>query len=280
MFDNIKRVNFNRIFDSRENLVIEPAVVDHCNLNCAYCDHMSPLAPEGFYDVKQFDKDMNALSKILTSDYILNRYRLVIQLVGGEPFLHPKLLDFADIVFKYIPVELLNSFIIITNGTMFHKRLDLSEHYKELLRKYGKPGICISKYPDVEESFIRRTYFEFLGTNFISLEPRDTFSKVNLDFEHRDLSGYCCNGCMCLRDGKLFKCPVSGNVQFLMKKLNSNFEVIKPEDYLDLSKPLTPEEFVNFHTTPRNFCYYCKPRDEFLPWRRSEKDPKEWLKLN
>ena len=211
--------------------------------------------------------------------YILNKYDIIIQLVGGEPFLHPKLLDFADIVFKYINPEILKSFVIITNGTLFHKRMDLAEKHRQLYKKYGKPGIVISKYPIVSENYIRKTFAEYVGNPDIraSIEDRNTFNKVNLDFNSKELTAYCSDNCMCLRNGKLFKCPISGNIHFLMEKLNSNLEVIKPEDYLDLTKPLTPKIFDNFHQRPRNFCYYCKRRNYNTPWKKSEQDPQEWL---
>lgn len=281
MFDNIKKINLNDALKrNKENLVIEPAVVDHCNLNCAYCDHFSPLAPPAFYDLDQFEKDFSTLSKLLLSDYILSRYTLTIQLVGGEPYLHPKLLDFADIVFKYIPVEYLHSFIIITNGTLFHKRMDLAEKHREMLRKYMKPGVVISKYPAVDEDFIRKSYAEYMGdpNHQIFLEYRDTFNKVNLDFRKQIRPEVCGDSCMCLRNGKLFKCPIPGNIQFLMNRLGSKYEVLKPEDYLDLTKPITPKELSDFHKdSTRNFCLYCRDRDLNVPWKRSERDPREWL---
>ena len=63
MFDNILKIDVNKAKQQKkkEILVIEPAVVDHCNLNCAYCDHLSPLAKEGYYDVNQFEKDFSVL---------------------------------------------------------------------------------------------------------------------------------------------------------------------------------------------------------------------------
>lgn len=38
-------------------------VVDHCNLNCAGCDHFSPMAKERFCSVEVFEDSMRILKE-------------------------------------------------------------------------------------------------------------------------------------------------------------------------------------------------------------------------
>lgn len=73
-----------------QSVKLEYNLVDHCNYTCADCSHFSPwLAPRrAALDV--FRRDLAALSEV----YHVRRFRFV----GGEPFLHPDLLDFVRAV--------------------------------------------------------------------------------------------------------------------------------------------------------------------------------------
>ena len=83
-------------------------VVDHCNLNCAGCAHAAPLADVVFRTPEAFEHDCRLLSKFIT--------HAGIQILGGEPLLHPQLLDFCKIADKYFErVE------VITNGILLPK---------------------------------------------------------------------------------------------------------------------------------------------------------------
>jgi hypothetical protein len=74
-----------------ENLKIKPAlpylevhVVDHCNLNCKGCDHLSPIADKWFADPNGYSCDLQQLKKLFSGIH-------TICLLGGEPLLHPKI---------------------------------------------------------------------------------------------------------------------------------------------------------------------------------------------
>jgi organic radical activating enzyme len=58
-------------------------VVEHCNLRCRSCAHLSPVMPEHFVDPGALGADLTALSK----SYHVN----VLKILGGEPLLHPGL---------------------------------------------------------------------------------------------------------------------------------------------------------------------------------------------
>ena len=49
--DGIPEMKFDR-------LVLDIHITDHCNLNCASCLHMAPLASEQFLDVKEYENSL------------------------------------------------------------------------------------------------------------------------------------------------------------------------------------------------------------------------------
>ena len=75
---------FNRqVKTPRDTLRFEIHLCDHCNLNCKGCGHFSPLAQKRFLDPAVFERDCRQLSKLS------NRKIELIDLMGGEPLLHP-----------------------------------------------------------------------------------------------------------------------------------------------------------------------------------------------
>ena len=277
MFENIFKLDLNSL--KKEPLVIEPAVVDHCNLNCAYCDHLTPLADKGFYDVKQFEKDFKALGKVLSSREILDKYDIYLGLVGGEPFLHPQLFDFIDIILDNFDVNNIKQLSIMTNCTMFKYRKDLSDKYKSNRDRYERLGFILSHYNPINVEDIRRDYEEFLGheaENF-TVEDHLTFDKVNLDFNHKEMPNECYCGSMYMRDGFLCHCPIIGNSKFLLQKAGLPESLLSEDNFISLDNTLTPDKIIWLHDNLTSFCRYCRPRNKRLNWRYSDFDVREWL---
>lgn len=46
----------------------EVQLVEHCNLNCKYCAHFCPVAPESFLDVNEYEKDCKRLSELFDKE--------------------------------------------------------------------------------------------------------------------------------------------------------------------------------------------------------------------
>ena len=76
---------------------VEIHLVEHCNLNCKYCSHFSSIAKKEFYNLNEFKKDMARLAKV-TNKKIKN-----IQLLGGEPLLHPNINEMMKFVRRKFP---------------------------------------------------------------------------------------------------------------------------------------------------------------------------------
>ena len=105
----------NNADDKNSILHIEIHLTEHCNLKCKYCSHFSAIAKEEYYDVNKYKKDMKRLSKITGGK--IN----VIQLLGGEPLLHPEINKLMNITRFYFPHTTID---IITNGLLLDKMPD------------------------------------------------------------------------------------------------------------------------------------------------------------
>jgi len=60
-------------------------VVEHCNLRCRSCAHLSPVLPKFFVDPDALRLDLTALARSYHAE--------VLKILGGEPLLHPDLLE-------------------------------------------------------------------------------------------------------------------------------------------------------------------------------------------
>jgi len=113
---------------------IEFNVTEHCNLSCTHCDHASGLMPTKFADLESFTRDIAVLSTVLQAREL--------KFVGGEPLLHPRLLDFLKVA-KDSPIA--NRLVLVTNGVLLHKAPD---ELWELI-----DGMWISIYPGIKYRF-------------------------------------------------------------------------------------------------------------------------------
>lgn len=89
---------------------IEFNLTQHCNLRCAHCDHASSMLPKGFADLTSFTRDVEVLSTVLSAGEF--------KFVGGEPLLHPQLLDFLRVAKES---QIADRLILVTNGVLLHK---------------------------------------------------------------------------------------------------------------------------------------------------------------
>ena len=84
-------------------------LAEHCNLNCIGCTHFSPLAEPEFLEVEDFRNDIERLS------YLTGGNARFINLLGGEPLLHPEINSFFKIAREYFPEAKIS---IVTNGIL------------------------------------------------------------------------------------------------------------------------------------------------------------------
>ena len=181
---------------------IEFNLTEHCNLRCEHCDHASPMMPTSFADFASFSRDIEVLSAVLHAGEL--------KFLGGEPVLHPGLLDFLR---QAKVAGIANRLIVVTNGVLLHKA---PEELWELI-----DGLWISIYPGIKlrfewewlQSIIdkyqifvwRKETPDFAERSLIS--PLGNDSLVQMVYDNCDLAHlFSCNT---IHDGRYYLCSPS-----------------------------------------------------------------------
>ena len=248
---------------------------EHCNLNCARCVCYSPLAPERFLDLADYERDLQRLA------YLFNGTMDYIELLGGEPLLHPRVTEIITVTRKYFPRGLIR---IVTNGLLLLKQPP--EFWKSC--QENNAIVVISKYPiklDIESIRAQAgSYGVNLSYHWGEDVPVRSFWQRHLDITGKqnavDSFNHCllANNCTHLRDGKIYVCAVAACIEFLNNAFGLNF-TLDAADSIDIHKTDNPDDILQFMCTPKPFCRYCKTRETTygVEWAVSKKQIEEWL---
>jgi organic radical activating enzyme len=257
-----------------EALKIKPAlsylefhVVDHCNMNCKGCDHLSPIADKWFADPNDYARDLRQLRKLFSG---IRR----ICLLGGEPLLHPKIVRFLFITRSCFPKADLQ---IMTNGILLDSMPDsfwnacketsteiIFDVYPPLYQK-EKCLVNLARAKGVRMHPRRVSSFQA----FINLkgdsDPNVAFQKCDFRFIHQ------------LKEGKLFTCVVPMVVQYFNKRFGTH---LPSAGWVDIYAPnLTG--WVAKKMLDRGFstCRYCMTGSDHyrsFQWSTSKLLMSEW----
>jgi organic radical activating enzyme len=244
----------------------------HCNLNCAGCSVFSPIAEEKFLDTACYEQDCKRLYE-LTNGKV--KY---VKLIGGEPLLHPNLLDFFDITRRYF----INAKIYLnTNGILLCKQdNDFWENCKK-----NNINIIISKYPiklNMDEIFEKcKSYHVVLET---TESKTDEMFHLKFDVEGKQNAEeqfYNCwmkNLCTTLSHGRLYTCSSIPTIEHFNRYFNLQL-MAKDSDSIDIYKAENIKEILKFLCRPVSFCRYCdiKGMSYRHKWHISKKDINEWI---
>lgn len=233
---------------------LEFHVADHCNLNCKYCTHYSPLVTEPvFTDYGKFSADLEQLKKHIPDIGI-------IRILGGEPLLNPALGRFISRTRQLYPGSIIT---VVTNGLLIPK---MGEDLIQTLKEH-MAFIHISFYPPLQNKIgeIKQFLYEH-EIPYTVTEMTEAFSKTQvLDPHDNDDFFYSCfqASCTCLQDGKLAPCYAP----FTTKYFNAAFQTALPTDEgIDLyDESLTLTQLKTALLLPMERCRYCVSGD-FHPW--------------
>lgn len=254
-------------------LNFEVHIVDQCNLNCAGCDHFAPFAKPWFYDVRKYESDIKKIASLFSEDLSKVTY---LRLQGGEPLLHPHIVDIMRITRENLP----NTVILLnTNATLFERQDDL--FWWAL--KYYNVILNITVYPNVDYSIVfekqKQYSFEMSDT---AMGKRDVMRKDVLDLSGSQdtrtsfLRCFFVNKCIPLRDGKFYICPTAATIRHLVNKCNLN---IGEEDYgaIELHSIKSKEELFEklVHEIP--LCRFCKDTIWDIPWSESSRTISDYI---
>jgi MoaA/NifB/PqqE/SkfB family radical SAM enzyme len=283
----MKETNVSSKFIPKKELYFEVDLTQHCNLNCAYCFHYSPIAKEIYLDVDKYNNDLARL-QLLCDGNVSH-----ILLLGGEPLLHPKINEIMDITRRRF--NKVTNIIIVTNGTLLTKQP--SDFWDKAA--FNNVWIAITPYPiSINVDEIRKLAIKHGVTcglycggatikGFSALEMMShekMMSKLSLDLKgSQDITQsfvHCgnSNACISLRDGKLYTCSILPHIEHLVEYFNLNLAVTE-DDYIDIYKAQNKDELLNFLAKPVPFCRFCKTMSISggHEWRVSTKKIEEWV---
>lgn len=230
-------------------------LVDHCNLNCRGCDNFSPLAPETYTELSVFEADCRRMAQLMGTK---NRIK-EIQLLGGEPLLHPQVEKFMDVVRRYFPHTPVN---LVSNGLLLPRQGD---SFWEACRR-NNVHIVVTKYPVKFDYHKVAELVKSKGVAFSFYGHTDVVEKtmvcVPLDLEGRQdgrdsfLRCARANRCISLDHGKLYTCSLIPYVKYFNQKFGTKL-AIEPSDYMDIHQADSFGQILDFTCKPAPFCRYC-----------------------
>ncbi len=252
-------------------------ITEHCNLNCAGCNHFAPIAEEEFLDIDNFKNDIERLGILAHGD----AYR--IELMGGEPLLNPRAIEYAMIARKSFPKAriafLSNGVLVKRLPDVFFEQckkydisIDLSPYpidvdYDELLKFIRSKGLVGSKFQTGENYRIWKKWVFDLEPNYPgSLGTENWFNCIQA------------NNCMNLRNGKL-SCVTVQKARHFIKYFpdHTKHMYFSDRDYIDIYEIGDIREIFDFFSRPLPFCKYCKTREtQIIQWGVSKKNIEEW----
>ena len=125
---------------------LEAHVVDHCNLTCAECCSLSPYLPHWQVEPAALARDLAHAARILSPR--------AFKLVGGEPLLHPQLVELVELVRAS---RIAPRISITTNGLLLERTPDaLWEAIDGLtISLYPRPALAPASRAAIEERAAR-----------------------------------------------------------------------------------------------------------------------------
>jgi hypothetical protein len=189
---------------------MEYNLTEHCNLSCYQCDHASPLVAKKFASLSDFARDMRALSQAV--------HLSELRLVGGEPLLHPELLEFMKATRE---IGIADAIKVYTNGVLLHTMPD--EFWMQT------DTLWISTYPGVRRRMSDQAIAAKCAEHGVVLDLRPVITEfnrtcINNPVEDNDLVKHIfrqCKmaneyACFAIYEGMFFRCSVA---PFTQKRL-------------------------------------------------------------
>lgn len=255
-------------------LRFEVSLAEHCNLNCKYCSHFSPIAEPEFLDLSQHEKDMERLS------YLLDGKSDKIYLIGGEPLLYKEIVKCMRITRAYFPKSRI---IILSNGLLINS---MKDDFWQACRD-DEIEINITRYPiktDYESIMLKLEREGIVNDYGRESHLSCLFDKITLDLKGAQdpyesfTSCNQANQCHLVKDGRIYTCSYIKCAEHFNKYFHQHLEITE-EDYVNLYTVKDGEEMLARLAKPASFCRYCniKGRVHGLPFEISKKEMSEWV---
>ena len=188
---------------------LEAHIVDHCNLTCAECCSLSPLLPAWYASPESIANDLRKAARVLKPG--------VFKLVGGEPLLHPQLVDVIHCVRDTGITPVIS---VTTNGLKLGDMPDAFWQAVDALTisRYPRPGLAANLIAHIEaqaEHFAVR----------LNWKVQDSFSTMNREPPSTDVAEaqriyhdcWIRERCHMIRDGMFYTCTRPAHFHTLYK---------------------------------------------------------------
>ena len=253
----------------------EISIVEHCNLNCAHCNHFSPLVDhEIFLDLEEYRKQAMRLGELFPDKMKM------FSLIGGEPLLHPQINEFIKAARAAFPDPEKTELQIWTNGLCFKS---MPEEFWQTVRE-NKVIIELSEYntPKIPYEEFHKILSEKGVDWAVPKEKTDPMFHiyVNCEEEQDDMENFCdrcyySDRCLVCKDGRLFTCPVAAALPHYDRAFGTH--LANDEAYgMDIYTH-SAEELLRFVNTPIRQCMKCDLTPKvYFDWEKSTKKQEEW----
>lgn len=250
-------------------LYVEIQLCDRCNLDCAYCSHLSPVSKPVTISLETLEAECHRLARVGVDE---------VNLMGGEPLLHPQVCDAIKLTRSILPNIKL---IVSTNGLLLPR---MSKDFWQCCRD-NKVVLRITPYPKAKNGTLN--YFKYvwlIRKNRVRMEStgwRFGFRHQLLSekAEYDATSNYlrCQLHCTQVRDATLWPCAYVAYAFNLNNKFGTNFKHAAG-DSLPLDG-ITATDLRLWLLRTKPFCTHCGIKDaQRITWRRSQYTRSEWLK--
>jgi len=235
-----------RILDGRvQTRSLEVHVTDHCNLKCRQCCSLSPFLPPYFVEPEELRRDLALARRVLAPG--------IFKLVGGDPLLHPRLLDCLRVARQSAIAPVVS---VTTNGLLLGK---MPEEFWGLLNAMTLSVYPQPRLPDSLMDYIhRRTREHAIPLN---IKYQDQFQHMTLDAPRRDSETraifrtcWLRERCHMLRDGRFYLCTRPAHFDTFY-----NTREFSERDGVVLDGPGLAERLVAYleSETPLKSCALC-----------------------
>jgi organic radical activating enzyme len=229
---------------------LEYGLTYHCNLKCSNCAAYSPYLEEEYSNIESFKLDIVALSKVM--------HTKILRFVGGEPTLHPKLIEFISSAKNS---GIADSVGICTNGIGL---VNLPDEFFKIV-----DFIDISEYPETKINYEKIS--EFLKTKNVKFKCHENTQGYFIKFDsvhEQDAETtqrifdncYMAKTCHLFSDGRYYRCGVPiANDRYFKRIGRETTHVFTIEDGIPIHEPNLEERLLELTNSsiPLESCKFC-----------------------
>jgi len=231
---------------------VEYDIVDHCNLNCKNCGHISQFKPKGEKSVSLIEEEMN----LLTEKFKVANFRIT----GGEPLLHTNIVGVLMTLRKCFGKE--TRITLVTNGIKLYGMNDAFYIAVKIADIY----ISISQYNI-------KTDYERIKEKLKSKEIPFDIDDRPVFYDFMDPTGSQ-DGAESFRQcRKFFCCPFYDNKKFHLCAYVANVPFANQHfgykiEYNCVSIEDDVEKIMDYLYKPCSTCRFCNATRNPLMWQR------------